>query len=65
MEEQSNKTYEVSIRLLGNEIFALKLWSSSDSNKWIAIGLVTMFSLLTVLGAYGTNLVTFYKSLIN
>ena len=65
MEEQSTKTYEVSIRLLGNEIFALKLWSSSDSNKWIAIGLVTMFSLLTVLGAYGTNLVTFYKSLIN
>ena len=65
MEEQATKTYEVSIRLLGNEIFALKLWSSSDSNKWIAIGLVTMFSLLTVLGAYGDNLVTFYKSLIN
>lgn len=57
MENQTAvNTYEVSMRLLGNEIFALALKSSDSSNRWVIIGMVTMFSLLTVLGAYGEKL---------
>lgn len=62
-EEQSMKKYELSIRFLGNEIFAIGMASSSDSNKWILIGLVSMFSILTVLGAYGSSLLAFLQSL--
>lgn len=59
------KLYEVRIRLLGNEIFAIALASSNDSNRWIALGLISVFSILTVLGAYGDKLVQLYKWLIN
>lgn len=62
-EEQSMKKYELSIRFLGNEIFAIGMSSSSDSNKWILIGLVSMFSILTVFGAYGSSLLAFLQSL--
>lgn len=58
------KIYELKLRLLGNEIFAIGLVSSSDSNKWIAIGIVSVFSVLTVIGAYGEKLVQFYQSLV-
>lgn len=59
------KTYEIKIRLLGNEVFAIALSSSNDSNRWIALGLVTVFSILTILGAYGDKLVQLYKWIIN
>lgn len=62
---QDPKLYEVRIRLLGNEIFAISLASSNDSNRWIALGLITVFSVLTILGAYGDKLVQLYKWLIN
>lgn len=64
MSEQTN-SYEVSIRLLGNEIFAIGLKSSDNSNRWIAIGLVTVFCVITVLGAYGDKLVQLYQTVIN
>lgn len=63
-DEDNKKFYEIRLRILGNEIFAVSLSSSSDSNRWVLIGLVTMFSLLTVLGAYGEKLVNFYQSLL-
>jgi hypothetical protein len=61
---ENQKSYEVKLRILGNEVFAISLSSSSDSNRWVAIGLVTVFSVLTVLGAYGDQLVTLYHNLI-
>jgi hypothetical protein len=63
--ENQQKTYEIKIRILGNEIFAIALSTSNDSNKWIALSLVTIFSLLTIIGAYGEKLVQLYKYLIN
>lgn len=65
MSEDNKKFYEIKLRILGNEVFAVSLSSSSDSNRWILIGLVTMFSLLTVLGAYGEKIVNFYQNLIS
>lgn len=65
MNDDNNiKSYEVKIRLLGNEIFAIALSTSNDSNRWIAIGLITVFSVLTVLGAYGEKIIQLYRSLI-
>lgn len=65
VEDNTPKTYEVKIRVLGNEVFAIGFAATSDSNRWIAIGLVTVFSLLTVLGAYGEKLVTMYHAILN
>lgn len=37
---QPSQTYEFKLRLLGNEVFAIGISSSSASNKWIALALV-------------------------
>lgn len=63
-ESNESNTYEFRVRILGNEILAIGLSSSSDSNRWIALGLVSVFSLLTILGAYGEKLVSLYHYLI-
>lgn len=56
--------YEVKFRFLGNEIFAIALSSTSVSNKWVIIALVSIFSILTILGAYGEKFVAMYNSII-
>lgn len=56
------KTYEFRIRFLGNEILAVGFSTSNDSNRWLAAGLVTVFCVLTVLGAYGEKIGSLLKS---
>lgn len=63
MTDDKQNSYEVRLRLLGNEVFAVGFSSSSDSNRWIAIGLLTVFCTLTVLGAYGDKLLGLYQSI--
>lgn len=65
MAEDTPKSYELKIRVLGNEVFAIGFSATNDSNRWIAIGLVTVFSVLTVLGAYGEKLISLFHSLVN
>lgn len=64
MAEQLPNAYELKVRILGNEVFAVAIGSSSDSNRWIALGLITIFSLMIVLGAYGDKLVALYQYLV-
>lgn len=62
-EDQSNKEYNISIRVFGNEILGFHLGTTSSSNKWVGIGFLTLFTILTLLGAYGEKLVSLYKTL--
>jgi hypothetical protein len=55
--------YEVKIRVLGNEIFAIAIEAPDTSNRVLLAGLVTVFCVLTILGAYGSDLVALFKSL--
>lgn len=64
MDENDDQSYELKIRILGNEVFAVALSSTSTNNKWIAIALVSIFTTLTLLGAYGEKLVTLYHWLV-
>ena len=57
-------TYELKLRILGNEVFAVGVSASSEDNKWIAIGIVSVFSILTVLGAYGEKIISLYHHLV-
>ena len=65
MDKSEDQNYELKIRILGNEIFAVSLSSTSTSNRWIAIALISVFSLLTVLGAYGEKIINLYRYLLN
>lgn len=58
-----DQTYEISIRILSNEIFGVRLSTTSTSNKWLVISLVTIFSFITLLGAYGDKLSSLYNSI--
>lgn len=64
MDQNEDQSYEFRIRILGNEIFAISLSSTSTSNRWIVIALLSVFTTMTVLGAYGEKLVVLYKSLL-
>ena len=63
-EDKPVNTYELKLRILGNEVFAVGVSSSSEDNKWILIGIVSVFSVLTVLGAYGEKIIALYHSLV-
>ena len=66
MEDQSeDQSYEVKIRILGNEIFAIALSTTSTSSRWVTVALVSIFALLTLLGAYGDKIATLYHWLVN
>ena len=65
MNKDDDQSYEISLRLLGNEIFGVKLSSSSSSNKWVFLSIITIFCLLTLIGAYGEQFVEMYRWLIS
>lgn len=67
MEDQKDlpNVYEFRLRILGNEIVAMSIGSSSTSNKWIALGLLSMFSLLLIFGEYGDKFIDFYNRIGN
>lgn len=57
-------TYEFKLRILGNEVLAVGLTSSSSDNRWVALSLLSLFCVITIIGAYGDKLVTLYKHII-
>jgi hypothetical protein len=57
-------TYEIKLRILGNEVFGFALTSSSSDNRWVLGALVTIFSLLTLVGAYGEKIVNLYHAIV-
>jgi hypothetical protein len=64
MDQSEDQSYEFKLRILGNEVFAVSLSSTSTSNRWILIALVSIFTTLTVLGAYGEKFIMLYHSLV-
>lgn len=63
MDDSEDQSYEISLRILGNEIFGIKLSTTSTNSRWITVAILTIFSMLVLLGAYGEKLVNFYKSI--
>ena len=57
-------TYGLKIRLLGNEVFAVELGSSSTSSGWVIGSLASIFAFLTLIGAYGDKLAIIYHNLV-
>jgi hypothetical protein len=64
-DKDEDQNYEISLRVLGNEVFGVRLASSSTSNKWVFLSIITIFCLLVLIGAYGDSFVTLYKWLVS
>lgn len=63
MNKDDDQSYELKIRILGNEVLALSLSTTSTSSRWVVVALASMFSLLVVLGAYGEKFVRLFQQL--
>lgn len=64
MDKNDDQSYELKIRILGNEVFAVALSTTSTSDRWIIVTMVTVFSTLVLLGAYGDKFASYYHSLV-
>ena len=63
MDKEEDQAYEMKLRILGKEIFAISLSSTSTSSRWIIIALVSIFCVLTILGAYGEKIGRMYHAI--
>lgn len=61
---KENNAYSVSIRVFEKEIFAIEISASNPSNRMMAIGLVSIFCIMTVVGAYGDKFISLYHSFV-
>ena len=52
-EPDSNEDFEVSIRVLGNEILALKMTTTKTSNKWMFASIITLGLLIWGISLFG------------
>ena len=51
----SNNSFELSLRILGNESVAIKIGSTNFSGKLIAGGILLLFFTLVLLEGFGLN----------
>ena len=56
-------TYELKLRILGNEVFAVPLSTSNSSNRWTILSVCTILATLLLLVTYGTELAESYRTL--
>lgn len=55
------KEYTITLRILNTEIFALVLSTTSDSTKWVGIGVLICLLLLAVVLTFGDTLIGFLQ----
>jgi len=51
----NNNSFELSLRILGNEFVAIKIGSTNFSGKLIAGGILLLFFTLIILEGFGLN----------
>jgi|TARA_R110000803_G_scaffold25735_1_gene61432 hypothetical protein len=63
MSDQENEDFEVSIRVLGNEMLALKMATTKTSNKWMFASIVTLGLLIWSISIFGPSIITFMNGM--
>ena len=61
MSEEKAEDFEVSIRVLGNEMLALKMATTQTSNKWMFASIITLGLLIWGISIFGPSIVQFMK----
>ena len=59
MSESNNEDFEVSIRVLGNEMLALKMTTTKTSNKWMFASIITLGLLIWSISIFGPSIIAF------
>ena len=59
--DNTDNKFEVSLRILGNELFALKLQSNNKTNKWMAASVLSLGLLILVISVFGGDIIHFFQ----
>ena len=59
--DNTDNRFEVSLRILGNELFALKLQSNNKTNKWMAASVLSLGLLILVISVFGGDIINFFQ----
>lgn len=57
--------FEIRLRLLGNEVFALSISADPLDQKWVSWALIIAFVTVVGLALFGEPLADFYSSLVD
>lgn len=55
--------FEISLRILGNEMFGMKITSQSKAKNWAFFGIITLVALVALVDAAGPSIVQTYQYL--
>jgi hypothetical protein len=62
--EDDDRKFELSLRLMGNEVIAIALFSNNPSNRWLWMSIGAVLVLFLSITLFGADISTFYKSLL-
>jgi hypothetical protein len=60
----TKQSYEIALRIVGNEIFSLRISTDSESNRWVAITITTILLFAVMVVLFGDEFVRFISSLV-
>lgn len=56
MEQEPNYDFELALRLIGNEVIAVRLSASTIKNKWLLVGFFSFFFFLSGVAIFGEDI---------
>lgn len=56
-----SETFEIALRILGNEIFAMQISSKSAKKNWVVIGLISVVLLATLANQISPILIALFN----
>jgi hypothetical protein len=62
--DDDDRKFELALRLMGNEVIAIALFSNSPSSKWLWMSIGAVLVLFISITLFGADISTFYKSLL-
>ena len=60
----TKQSYEIALKIVGNEIFSLRISTDSESNRWVAITITTILLFAGMVVLFGDEFVRFISSLM-
>ena len=59
----TKQSYEIALKIVGNEIFSLRISTDSESNRWVAITITTILLFAGMIVLFGDAFIDFFKML--
>ena len=59
--EQETGTFNVSLRVLGNELIGFSVAADSFSTKWVIIGTMVTFTMVASAATFGPDLIALFQ----